>query len=152
MVQYEFRLLFFVCKLKNGDIKKDSSYITCVIFLCGNLTSKTDQSYLYNRYLTYILLLLICYLYFMILVYQLFPNTQYLHLFNSKHGLMWLCNYIKMNLGPFFAKCCRATVTVWMHDKLWALRLQEKLSAKSYRLRSRMRYLILPPVRFVCKI
>lgn len=40
----------------------------------------------------------------------------------------------------------------WMRNKLWVLRLQEKLSAKSYGLRSCMRYLILPPVRFDCKI
>lgn len=40
----------------------------------------------------------------------------------------------------------------WMRNKHWVLRLQEKLSAKSYGLRSRMRYLILPPVRFDCKI
>lgn len=40
----------------------------------------------------------------------------------------------------------------WMCNKHWVLRLQEKLSAKSYGLRSRMRYLILPPVRFDCKI
>lgn len=53
---------------------------------------------------------------------------------------------------PFVAKCSRATDTIWMHDKLWVLRLQEKLSTKSYGLRSCMRYLILPPVRFDCKI
>lgn len=53
---------------------------------------------------------------------------------------------------PFVAKCSGATDMIWMHDKLWVLRLQEKLSTKSYGLRSCMRYLILPPVRFDCKI